>query len=82
MIGATPTIHQVLDQLRAPDLTTDPEWVANFADVWLWSDWHARHGRPDIGIDLGLALVPSRATRRIASGYERRIPQRSAGRAT
>ncbi len=33
-------------------LTTDPEWTARFTDVWLWSDWPGRHGRPDTGIDL------------------------------
>lgn len=33
-------------------LTTDPEWTARFDDVWLWSDWPGRQGRPDTGIDL------------------------------
>lgn len=33
-------------------LTTDPEWTARFSDVWLWSDWPGRDGRPDTGIDL------------------------------
>ncbi len=33
-------------------LTSDPEWKARFSDVWLWSDWPERAGRPDTGIDL------------------------------
>lgn len=33
-------------------LRTDPEWTAKFSDVWLWSDWPGRGGRPDTGIDL------------------------------
>ena len=33
-------------------LTNDPEWTARFTDVWLWSDWPGRNGRPDTGIDL------------------------------
>jgi predicted helicase len=33
-------------------LRNDPEWSARFSDVWLWSDWPERQGRPDTGIDL------------------------------
>ncbi len=33
-------------------LKTDLEWASRFSDVWLWSDWPGRHGRPDTGIDL------------------------------
>lgn len=31
---------------------TDPQWVQQFSDVWLWSEWPARGGKPDTGIDL------------------------------
>ncbi|RZU31338.1 DEAD/DEAH box helicase [Blastococcus saxobsidens] len=40
------------EQLIQAYLTTDPEWTARFSDVWLWSDWPGREGRPDTGIDL------------------------------
>ena len=40
------------EQLIRAYLTTDPEWTARFSDVWLWSDWPGRAGRPDTGIDL------------------------------
>lgn len=33
-------------------LRTEPEWVSRFSDVWLWSEWPERGGRPDTGIDL------------------------------
>lgn len=33
-------------------LLNDPEWAQKFTDVWLWSEWPGREGRPDIGIDL------------------------------
>jgi len=33
-------------------LRNDPEWTARFSEVWLWSDWPGRQGRPDTGIDL------------------------------
>ncbi|GGO94055.1 helicase [Nocardioides phosphati] len=33
-------------------LTTEPEWTAKFSDVWLWSEWPGRVGRPDTGIDM------------------------------
>jgi predicted helicase len=31
---------------------TDPEWALQFGEVWLWSEWPGRDGRPDTGIDL------------------------------
>ncbi len=40
------------EQLIRAYLTTDPEWTARFSDVWLWSEWPERGGRPDTGIDL------------------------------
>ncbi|MEO6500525.1 MAG: type ISP restriction/modification enzyme [Jatrophihabitantaceae bacterium] len=33
-------------------LKTDLEWAHRFSDVWLWSEWPGREGRPDTGIDL------------------------------
>lgn len=33
-------------------LLNDPEWSARFSNVWLWSEWPGREGRPDTGIDL------------------------------
>ncbi|MGD9961770.1 DEAD/DEAH box helicase [Nocardioides sp.] len=33
-------------------LTSDPEWATRFSQVWLWSEWPERGGRPDTGIDL------------------------------
>ena len=40
------------ERLMSSYLRTDPEWTAKFSDVWLWSDWPERAGRPDTGIDL------------------------------
>lgn len=40
------------ERLIASYLRTDPEWTAKFSDVWLWSEWPGRDGRPDTGIDL------------------------------
>src|SRR4051794_10801582 len=37
-------------------LLNDPEWSARFSDVWLWSEWPGREGRPDTGIDLVASL--------------------------
>jgi predicted helicase len=37
-------------------LLNDPEWSARFTNVWLWSEWPGRHGRPDTGIDLVAAM--------------------------
>ena len=58
-------------------LQTDPEWVARFSDVWLWSEWPERGNRPDTGIDIvarhrdrdGLAAIQCkffRANHRVA----------------
>lgn len=33
-------------------LRTEPEWTSRFSEVWLWSEWPGREGRPDTGIDL------------------------------
>src|SRR6476661_3013955 len=33
-------------------LLNDPEWSARFSNVWLWSEWPGRNGRPDTGVDL------------------------------
>jgi predicted helicase len=37
-------------------LLNDPEWSARFSNVWMWSEWPGREGRPDTGIDLVAAL--------------------------
>ena len=37
-------------------LLNDPEWSTRFSNVWLWSEWPGRQGRPDTGIDLVAAL--------------------------
>ena len=40
------------ERLIASYLRTDPEWTAKFSEVWMWTDWPGRDGRPDTGIDL------------------------------
>lgn len=40
-------------------LLNDPEWSSRFSDVWLWSEWPGRAGRPDTGVDLVAALRDS-----------------------
>ncbi len=40
-------------------LLNDPEWSARFEDVWLWSEWPRREGRPDTGVDLVASLRDS-----------------------
>ncbi|PKW14287.1 DEAD/DEAH box helicase [Saccharopolyspora spinosa] len=40
------------ERLIAAYMRTDPEWQKRFSDVWLWSEWPGRNGRPDTGIDL------------------------------
>ncbi|MGH7868982.1 MAG: DEAD/DEAH box helicase family protein [Candidatus Dormibacteraceae bacterium] len=40
------------ERLMAAYLRTDVTWSDRFSDVWLWSDWPGRHGKPDMGIDL------------------------------
>lgn len=37
-------------------LLNDPEWAARFSDVWMWTEWPGREGRPDTGIDLVAAM--------------------------
>lgn len=33
-------------------LRTDPERVTTFSDLWVWSEWQGREGRPDTGNDI------------------------------
>ncbi|GAA4185895.1 DEAD/DEAH box helicase [Gryllotalpicola kribbensis] len=33
-------------------LLSDPTYADQYADVWLWSEWPGRDGKPDTGIDL------------------------------
>jgi predicted helicase len=33
-------------------LLSDPPYADQYADVWLWSEWPGRDGKPDTGIDL------------------------------
>ncbi len=40
------------ERLMAAYLRTEPLYQDQFSDVWLWSDWPGREGRPDTGIDL------------------------------
>ncbi|MBE3010885.1 DEAD/DEAH box helicase [Microbispora sp. NEAU-D428] len=40
------------ERLIAAYLRTDVSWSDRFSNVWLWSDWPGRHGKPDTGIDL------------------------------
>jgi len=40
------------ERLIAAYLRTDATWTDRFSNVWLWSDWPDRHGKPDTGIDL------------------------------
>ncbi|PPH80469.1 type ISP restriction/modification enzyme [Rathayibacter sp. AY1D9] len=42
----------LLERLTRAYLTTEPQWTAQFDEVWLWQDWPGRQGRPDTGIDL------------------------------
>ncbi|PPG83373.1 damage-inducible protein [Rathayibacter sp. AY1E5] len=42
----------LLERLTRAYLTTEPQWTAQFDEVWLWQDWPGRKGRPDTGIDL------------------------------
>jgi predicted helicase len=41
-----------LEKLIREFLRIDPVYAEQFSDVWLWSDWPGREGRPDTGIDL------------------------------
>ena len=40
------------ERLMAAYLRTEPLYQDQFSDVWLWSDWPGREGRPDTGIDI------------------------------
>ena len=40
------------ERLMLQFFKTDLQWADRFADVWMWSDWPGRQGRPDTGIDL------------------------------
>ena len=40
------------ERLMAAYLRTEPLYQDQFSEVWLWSDWPGREGRPDTGIDL------------------------------
>jgi predicted helicase len=33
-------------------LMVDAQWSARFSEVFMWSDWPERQGRPDRGVDL------------------------------
>lgn len=53
--GWPPACNLTLAQLQglhSHSPMTEPECVNRFADVWLWSEWPGRAGRPDTGIDL------------------------------
>lgn len=40
------------ERLMLQFFRTDLQWADRFSDVWLWSEWPDRHGKPDTGIDL------------------------------
>ncbi len=40
------------ERLVAAYLRTEPLYLDQFSEVWLWSDWPGREGRPDTGIDI------------------------------
>jgi predicted helicase len=40
------------ERLIAAYLKIDPLYHDRFSDVWLWSEWPERGGRPDTGIDI------------------------------
>ena len=40
------------ERLMAAYLRTEPLYHDQFSEVWLWSDWPGREGRPDTGIDI------------------------------
>jgi predicted helicase len=41
-----------LERLIKAYLETDPVYADQFSQVWRWSEWPGRAGRPDTGIDL------------------------------
>jgi predicted helicase len=40
------------ERLMVAYLRTDPLYADRFSNVWLWTDWPGREGKPDTGIDL------------------------------
>jgi hypothetical protein len=48
-----------LEGLMAAYRRTDVTWSVRFSNVWLWSDWPDRQGKPDTGIEL---VAEERAT--------------------
>ncbi len=40
------------ERLMLQFFRTDLQWADRFSEVWLWSEWPDRHGKPDTGIDL------------------------------
>ena len=40
------------ERLMLQFFRTDLQWSDRFSEVWLWSEWPDRHGKPDTGIDL------------------------------
>lgn len=40
------------ERLMLQFFKTDLQWADRFSEVWMWSDWPGRQGRPDTGIDL------------------------------
>ncbi|WNB86450.1 DEAD/DEAH box helicase family protein [Cellulomonas sp. ATA003] len=40
------------ERLMLQFFKTDLQWSERFADVWMWTDWPGRNGKPDTGIDL------------------------------
>lgn len=51
LISALGTDGRDFERLAKWFLESDPEWVAQFREVWHWNDWPGRWG-PDKGIDL------------------------------
>ena len=68
------------ERLIAAYLRNDPEWTARFSDVWLWSEWPGRDGRPDTGIDLVAAEPGPGRLHRDPVQVLRRGPQGRQGR--
>ena len=40
------------ERLMVAYLRTDPLYADRFSNVWLWTNWPGRDGKPDTGIDL------------------------------
>ena len=52
------------ERLMQAYLRTDPLYVEQFSDVWMWSEWPGNGGRGDTGIDL---VARERATGRFCA---------------